>query len=719
MIDIIVPVYRGLDETRACLESILSAENQQPTRLIVINDCSPEPELTDWLREQAATKAMLLLENAENLGFVATVNRGMALSEDNDVVLLNSDAEVHGNWLDRLHTAAYSAQDIGTVTPFSNNATICSYPAFCQDNVLPPGFDLASLDRLFAKTNPGLTFDIPTAVGFCMYIRRVTLQRVGLFDVERFGKGYGEENDFCCRALAAGYRNILAGDIFVWHKGNVSFGDSHNDRKQLALNTLEKLHPTYTGNVQAHILADPAREARLSVDLARWRSNSLPKLLFISHDRGGGTEQHCRELTDLLDGQALVFKLAPEPGGLTCLSAYNLGEAAKFHFRLPTDYARLLELLRSIGIRRVHFHHTLGLDPIVFELPAALGVGHDFTTHDYYPLCPQITLTDINNRYCGELGREQCQLCLKQRPVPGHTIDSWRARFTSLLQTAGRVIAPTSSVAGRYQRIFGLTNLLTAEHPDALRGWASHIRSPHAANRELRVAILGALSPVKGPDLLEATARDAEQRRLPLRFKLFGYAYRDLQAGEKLEIHGAYEADKLSSLLKAWEPDLIWLPAQWPETYSYTLSHTFALGLPVLVSDLGAPAERISQRPFAWSHNWQASPAEWNDRLLEISRNTPSETAHATTATSSARFYLADYLAPAISAVPGKYPAVDQEMLLQTRWQPFAKGQKMRMRVLATLIDLRSHPALAWLARRIPMSLQRRIKSRLLGQAPE
>lgn len=106
MIDVIVPVYRGLDETRACLESVWQSQNLQPMRLIVINDCSPEPELTAWLREKVATQSMELLENEENLGFVATVNRGMALSDRNDVVLLNSDTEVHSDWLDRLCRAA-------------------------------------------------------------------------------------------------------------------------------------------------------------------------------------------------------------------------------------------------------------------------------------------------------------------------------------------------------------------------------------------------------------------------------------------------------------------------------------------------------------------------------------------------------------------------------------------------------------------------------------
>ena len=42
-----------------------------------------------------------------------------------------------------------------------------------------------------------------------MYIRRDSLNAVGLFDTEHFGKGYGEENDFCQRAAAAGWRNCI------------------------------------------------------------------------------------------------------------------------------------------------------------------------------------------------------------------------------------------------------------------------------------------------------------------------------------------------------------------------------------------------------------------------------------------------------------------------------------------------------------------------------
>src|SRR5262249_39452413 len=140
-----------------------------------------------------------------------------------DVVLLNSDTEVANDWLDRLHACAASDAKIATVTPFSNNATICSYPFHGWQGSVPGTLGLAELDRVFARANAGRVVDLPTAVGFCMYIRRPALDALGLFDAERYGRGYGEENDFCMRAAKVGWRNVLAGDVFVYHEGSVSF----------------------------------------------------------------------------------------------------------------------------------------------------------------------------------------------------------------------------------------------------------------------------------------------------------------------------------------------------------------------------------------------------------------------------------------------------------------------------------------------------------------
>ena len=269
-IDIIVPVFKGMGDTVRCIEAVLGARCVTRWQLIIINDCSPEPELQAWLRAAAQNEPRItLLENSENIGFVATVNRGMSLCDTHDVLLLNSDTEVANNWLDRLRTAAYNSDRVGTVTPFSNNATIFSYPHFCCVNEMPDGWNTTELDGLFAKNLAGQTLEVPTAVGFCMYIRRACLREVGLFDVENFGKGYGEENDFCIRAQHLGWHHLHALDTFVRHVGGVSFGEAKSAHELRAIDTLRRLHPNYESDVHNFLQRDPAAMARQSIDVAR------------------------------------------------------------------------------------------------------------------------------------------------------------------------------------------------------------------------------------------------------------------------------------------------------------------------------------------------------------------------------------------------------------------------------------------------------------------
>lgn len=268
-IDIVVPVYQGLTITRRCLESVFGHRQRRPHEIIVIDDASPEPELADYLGGLAEAGRLTLLRNPTNQGFVVTANRGLALHPERDVVLLNSDTEVNGDWLDRLARCAYAAATIGTVTPFSNNATICSYPRFCETNELPPGLSLAATDALFQRVNAGRWLEIPTAVGFCMYIRRDCLRAVGGFDEDTFGSGYGEENDFCMRAAKAGWRHALCADTYVYHIGGVSFGERQDQLRTQARAALTALHPDYDDRIEAFTRQDPARPLRVAVDWER------------------------------------------------------------------------------------------------------------------------------------------------------------------------------------------------------------------------------------------------------------------------------------------------------------------------------------------------------------------------------------------------------------------------------------------------------------------
>ena len=120
------------------------------------------------------------------------------------------------------------------------------------------------------------------------------------------------------------------------------------------------------------------------------------------------------------------------------------GEGFRLGFRLPEAYEELVAALKFLSVAHVHYHHLLGHSPALWGLPKSLGVAHDFTAHDFYSICPQITLTDQNNRYCGEAGVEQCRSCLQRSPAPGGvSIETWRDGYRPLLEHARFVIAPS------------------------------------------------------------------------------------------------------------------------------------------------------------------------------------------------------------------------------------------------------------------------------------
>jgi O-antigen biosynthesis protein len=739
-VDIIVPVFRGLDDTRCCLESVLAAPGQTRWRLIIINDCSPEPEVTEWLRAFALRDVRIqLLENSENLGFVATVNRGMAMSHDNDVLLLNSDAEVANDWLDRIQRAAYSAARVASVTPFSNNATICSYPRFCQANEMPGGFNTASLDQLFAQNLAGQSVEIPTGVGFCMYIRRQCLQDIGLFDVANFGKGYGEENDFCIRAEQAGWTNLHALDVFVRHAGGISFGDTKSARELQAMETLRRLHTGYESDVHAYVQRDPAGPARLSIDIARITAGGRPVILTVMHDREGGTLRHVQDLAKQLGGLATFLRLSPASGGAE-LRLEGAQEGFVLQFELPREHPRLLQILRLLQVGHIHYHHLIGHASDICDLPSQLGVSHDFTAHDYYSYCPQISLTDHTERYCGERGIDQCRQCVQRNPAPGgESIESWRDRHARLLGQARYVITPSADTGSRMQHFVPTAAVKVLPHASLELVPPVHPNpNPRRLSdvQPLKIVVLGALSKIKGADILEEVALLAASQRIPVEFHLLGFAYRSLPTEPKsrLTVHGAYKEHDLAQLLHSLQADAVWFPAVWPETYSYTLSASLDAGLPIIAPNIGAFGERLQNRDWTWLCDWQQNASQWLgffERIRQQNFSTGIGPNHIQNA-GPAHFslgvtgnhqenglplaYRTSYLhSLPMTRSPGTQELAELREQLTQNLQHSDAGNPsaaaLKSATLRTVIRLRASPALAPVARLIPMHLQRRVKT--------
>lgn len=227
-IDIIIPIYNAYDDLTQCVHSIYKYTNLINNRLILINDNSTDKKIKPFLDKQKSDN-VIVIHNETNKGFSNNINIGMLQSKDRDVILLNSDTIVTKNWVDKIVACAYSDVSIGTVTPLSNNATLCSVPNFCEENSLPEGITVDKMADIVEECSLKKYPRITVANGFCMFIKREVINTIGMFDAETFGRGYGEENDFCNRAEQMGYIHVMCDDTYIYHSGTKSF--SSNEKK--------------------------------------------------------------------------------------------------------------------------------------------------------------------------------------------------------------------------------------------------------------------------------------------------------------------------------------------------------------------------------------------------------------------------------------------------------------------------------------------------------
>ena len=227
----------------------------------MLDDFSPDPALVQAVEELARKNKLTHIRRPANLGFIRNMNRGMALNPASDVVWLNADTLVHGNWLDRLRAAAYQAPDIASVTPWSNNGELMSFPQSRVCHPMPSAKMHARLDSLARKS--GLApVEIEVGCGFCLYIKRDALNDVGYLDEVELRRGYGEESDWCLRARGNGWRHLGATNVFVAHAGGHSFGPEKALRVYQNNAVLRRRYPDAESRFDAFVARDPLRPAR-------------------------------------------------------------------------------------------------------------------------------------------------------------------------------------------------------------------------------------------------------------------------------------------------------------------------------------------------------------------------------------------------------------------------------------------------------------------------
>lgn len=290
---IIMPIYNAFELLPESLERLV-ANTDLPWHLILLEDCSSDTRVRPWLRDWVALQGscVTLLENDHNLGFVGSVNRGLrvAVQREEHVVLLNSDAFLPKDWASRLLSPILMDTRVASVTPMSNDATIFSIPSIANTVQISPGA-VDIIDAAAEKLSGVSEVDVPTGVGFCMAMNRDALKKLPEFDAA-FGRGYGEEVDWCQKLLKYGMRHVGISNLFVEHRGGSSFGS------EVKLAAMEKAgqiirtrYPNFDSDVQAFIRTDPLFTPRLYLSIAYAAAHQgTPLDVYIAHSLGGGAE---------------------------------------------------------------------------------------------------------------------------------------------------------------------------------------------------------------------------------------------------------------------------------------------------------------------------------------------------------------------------------------------------------------------------------------------
>ncbi len=263
---IVIPAYNAAAALDRCLRSVFR-HTPKSVRIHVIDDASTDPRVRRILSEASVARPEFVVERHDTRrGYVRSANRGLGEAGERPVFLLNSDTVVTSGWIEKMMNTSESEKRVATVTPVSNCAGPFSIPVRGRCNKLPKGVSIDTMGSVVESVSPQRRPRVPTGHGFCMLIRPEAHRDVGLFDNVRFGRGYGEENDFCLRASAAGFIHLVDDATFIYHEGGASFGRWLKPlRMNRAYRLLRRLHPGYHEEIAAWLADDPLAELRARV----------------------------------------------------------------------------------------------------------------------------------------------------------------------------------------------------------------------------------------------------------------------------------------------------------------------------------------------------------------------------------------------------------------------------------------------------------------------
>lgn len=637
-ISIIVPVYNAYDETKECIESVLKNTHGN-YELILIDDCSPDPRIEGLLNSYSKYNQIKVMKNEINKGFTGTVNVGLLNSGNNDVILLNSDTEVTSKWLTKLIIAAYSNDKIGSVTPVANNSGAFSVPNRETPNEIPDSLGVTGMGNLVEKVSKHVYMEVPTGNGFCMYIKRQTINDVGLFDEANFEKGYGEENDYSRRAVEQGWTHIIDDSTYIYHKEGASFSEKKLKLLKEHLTILDMKYPNYNSLVQDFITSEDLifieNNVQKGMDNCSKKHYDKRRILYVMH-MGGGTQRTLEDLAKNAYNDLEVYFLTSTTNSLI-LFHYNGEEFVEIdHWDTATNSNTkntfipefrdiYFNILKKYGIDLLHIHHLIYHTWDIVYISKLLEIPIILSLHDFYLICPSYTLLDENMEFCGGVCPNTSESCTVLLPEFINIYDTkgfinkWRQNVSKLFKNIDYFITTNDYVKDLFINIYPELidkKFRIIEHGEDFPELDGEYHSLPSPNEPIKILFLGNISVHKGLFMIKKLKEcDVDSR---LEFHFLGAITEELEPLGYY--HGKYHISELPEYLKTIKPSYIGIFSIWPETFCYTLSESWNYRIPVLSFDMGVVGDRMRENKGGWfidQHNMEDS----YNKILKISND--------------------------------------------------------------------------------------------------
>lgn len=604
-VDIIVPVYNAFEFLDPLFKSIFK-NTRSAYNLIVINDASTDPRILPYLEKLSKKEHITLLSNKNNLGFPGTVNRALKMAK-NDVVILNTDVELPSYWLERLMYPIYNFKNIASVTPTASSSPLTGFPEK-GSNKLFDNKRVELIDDVFKLQNLDKKsyIESPIGNGFCMAINKKALGKVGFFNEKIFKKGYGEENDWCLRALSLGYKNLIASNLFCFHNRMSSF--SSKEREELInkhSKYIRKKYPHFKESIRKFHKNTSYESVRTFLFLLLCNKFSKKTVLYFNHTLGGGSsfaeKDYCKEHKK----NNLIIKIEPSPLG------YNIYLYYKAYFKSFS-----IENLEDIN----HLSNLIKIDEIIINqlvnyydfrstLDAIKDIKHKFNAslimkiRDFYPICSTTVLINNKGNFCyAEKNIDTCNNCIKNnkfaRPVKDNAhldLSIWRNTWISFFNEVDEFHVFSKFTKDTFLKVYkDYVPRNKIKVLDIKLDYLRKVKIPHNPGKKINIGILGNIGEHKGANILYEIDKliSSEKKYKNIRLTIFGKNHGILKKNNYM---GEYEREDLPYLMEKHEINLIFIPSIWGETFCRTAEEAMLMDIPLAVFNLGAPAERVKK----------------------------------------------------------------------------------------------------------------------------